>query len=102
MAPRKKVLMAASGDLRQSANETCWPAQAAMESQVTEALAAFRKHKINLSKIESRPSKRRAWEYFFFIDCTGHYQEPKLAKAIEELGKHCHFVKILGSYPNTE
>ena len=67
-----------------------------------EALAAFRKHKINLSKIESRPSKRRAWEYFFFIDCTGHYQEPKLAKAIEELGKHCHFVKILGSYPNTE
>ena len=41
MAPRKKVLMAASGDLRQSANETCWPAQAAMESQVTEALAAF-------------------------------------------------------------
>ncbi len=41
MASRKKVLMAASGDLRQSANETCWPAQAAMESQVTEALAAF-------------------------------------------------------------
>ncbi len=40
MAPRK-VLMAASGDLRQSANETCWPAQAAMEAQVTEALAAF-------------------------------------------------------------
>ena len=41
MAPRKKVLMAASGDLRQSANETCWPAQAAMEKQVVEALAAF-------------------------------------------------------------
>jgi len=41
MAPRTKVLMAASGDLRQSANETCWPAQAAMESQVTEALSDF-------------------------------------------------------------
>lgn len=67
-----------------------------------EALAAFRQHKINLSKIESRPSKRKAWEYFFFIDCAGHYQEPKLAKAIAELGRHCHFVKILGSYPNTE
>ena len=40
MAPRKKVLMAASGDLRQSANETCWPAQEAMEKQVAEALAA--------------------------------------------------------------
>ena len=41
MAPRMKVLMAASGDLRQSANETCWPAQAAMEKQVAEALAAL-------------------------------------------------------------
>ena len=67
-----------------------------------EAIAAFRKNKINMTKIESRPSKRKAWEYFFFIDCAGHYQEPKVAKAIEELGRHCHFVKILGSYPNTE
>ncbi len=41
MAPRKKVLMAASGDLRQSANEVCWPAQEAMEKQVTKALAAL-------------------------------------------------------------
>ena len=41
MAPRKKILMAASGDLRQSANETCWPAQEAMEKQVSSALAAF-------------------------------------------------------------
>ena len=41
MAPQKKVLMAASGDLRQSANEICWPAQEAMEKQVASALAAF-------------------------------------------------------------
>ncbi len=41
MAPRKKVLMAASGDLRQSANEICWPAQEAMEKQVVAALSAF-------------------------------------------------------------
>jgi len=67
-----------------------------------EAIAAFHKNKINMTKIESRPSKRKAWEYFFFIDCAGHFQEPKVAKAIEELGRHCHFVKILGSYPNTE
>jgi len=67
-----------------------------------EAIAAFRKNKINMTKIESRPSKRKAWEYFFFIDCAGHFQEPKVAKAIEELGRHCHFVKILVSYPNTE
>ena len=67
-----------------------------------EAIAAFRKFKINLTKIESRPSKRKAWEYFFFIDCAGHFQDAKVAKAIKLLGAHCNFVKVLGSYPNTE
>jgi chorismate mutase/prephenate dehydratase len=67
-----------------------------------EAIAAFRKFKINLTKIESRPSKRKAWEYFFFIDCDGHAQDKKVASAIQILGKHCNFVKVLGSYPNTE
>jgi chorismate mutase/prephenate dehydratase len=67
-----------------------------------EAIAAFRKFKINMTKIESRPSKRKAWEYFFFIDCDGHAQDKKVAGAIKILGKHCNFVKILGSYPNTD
>jgi len=67
-----------------------------------EAIAAFRKFKINMTKIESRPSKRKAWEYFFFIDCAGHFQDATVAKAILYLGKHCNFVKILGSYPDTD
>ena len=67
-----------------------------------EAIAAFRRHKINMTKIESRPSKRKAWEYFFFIDCEGHAQDRPVAKAIRLLGGHCNFVKILGSYPNTD
>jgi len=67
-----------------------------------DAIAVFRKFKINMTKIESRPSKRKAWEYFFFIDCAGHYQDAKVARAIQHLGKHCNFVKILGSYPNVE
>src|SRR5271163_1461495 len=67
-----------------------------------EAIAAFRRYKINMTKIESRPSKRKAWEYFFFIDCAGHYQDAKLTKAIKQLGEHCNFVKILGSYPNVD
>lgn len=67
-----------------------------------QAIAAFRKFKINMTKIESRPSKRKAWEYFFFIDCAGHYQDTKVEKAIKLLGAHCNFVKILGSYPNTD
>jgi chorismate mutase / prephenate dehydratase len=67
-----------------------------------EAIAAFRRYKINRTKIESRPSKRKAWEYFFFIDCDGHAQDKKVAKAIQLLGEHCNFVKILGSYPDAE
>jgi chorismate mutase/prephenate dehydratase len=67
-----------------------------------QAIAAFRRHKINMTKIESRPSKRKAWEYFFFIDCNGHMQDRKVVKAIHLLGEHCNFVKVLGSYPNAE
>ena len=66
------------------------------------AIAAFRRYRINMTKIESRPSKRKAWEYFFFIDCDGHGQDRKVANAIRLLGEHCNFVKVLGSYPNTE
>lgn len=66
------------------------------------ALAAFRRFRINLTKIESRPSKRKAWEYFFFIDCDGHVQDQKLAKAISHLEQECSYVKVLGSYPNAE
>ena len=63
------------------------------------SLAPFRRYGINMTKIESRPSKRKAWEYYFFVDCDGHAQEQKVAKAISELTKHCAFVKVLGSYP---
>ena len=66
------------------------------------ALAAFRRYKINLTKIESRPSKRKAWEYFFFIDCDGHQHDRKVAKAMESLAGECSLVKVLGSYPNAE
>ena len=66
------------------------------------ALAPFRRYKLNMTKIESRPSKRKAWEYFFFVDIDGHAQERKVGRAIELLHEHCNFVKVLGSYPNAE
>ena len=66
------------------------------------ALAPFRRFRINMTKIESRPSKRKAWEYFFFVDCDGHMSEGKVAKALSLLGEHCSYVKVLGSYPNCE
>lgn len=66
------------------------------------SLAPFRRHRINMTKIESRPSKRKAWEYFFFVDCDGHFEDPKVAKALKELQCHCNFVKVLGSYPTPD
>jgi chorismate mutase/prephenate dehydratase len=66
------------------------------------ALAPFRRCRINMTKIESRPSKRKAWEYFFFVDCEGHMEDRRLAKAIALLGVHCSYVKVLGSYPDAE
>ena len=66
-----------------------------------EALKPFNEFHINMSKIESRPSKKRDWEYFFFVDVLGHCEDPKLIHALDELEKHCSFLKILGSYPNT-
>jgi len=57
---------------------------------------------INLSKIESRPSKRRPWDYYFFIDVTGHYDDPNMKEAISDLKKFCPLVKWLGSYPTVK
>lgn len=64
------------------------------------ALQAFDHCNINLSKIESRPSKRKDWEYIFYVDLAGHCQDPKVIEAFEELGRHCSMVKLLGSYPD--
>jgi len=66
------------------------------------SLAPFRRYKINMTKIESRPSKRKAWEYFFFVDLDGHAKDAKVTKALAQLAEHCVFVKVLGSYPNVE
>jgi chorismate mutase/prephenate dehydratase len=64
------------------------------------ALQAFDQFQINMSKIESRPSKRKDWEYVFYVDLSGHCDDPELKDAIEELEKHCSMVKLLGSYPD--
>lgn len=63
------------------------------------ALSVFAKRKINLTKIESRPTKQKQWEYVFYIDFEGDRKEKKIISALEELEKKCDFIKILGSYP---
>jgi len=65
------------------------------------ALRAFDQFQINMSKIESRPSKRKDWEYIFYVDLAGHCADAKVADALTELARHCSFVKLLGSYPDT-
>ena len=68
---------------------------------LVDALRAFNSFEINMSKIESRPSKQKDWEYIFYVDLAGHCDDPKLSDALRELEKHCSLVKILGSYPDT-
>jgi chorismate mutase/prephenate dehydratase len=63
------------------------------------ALEPFNRLKLSMSKIESRPSKRKNWEYFFFVDVEGHCDDDPVTAALQELQRHCTFVKVLGSYP---
>jgi chorismate mutase/prephenate dehydratase len=63
------------------------------------ALEPFARHGINLSTIESRPLKGRAWEYVFFLDIAGHAAVPAVAKALAALRRRSAFMKLLGSYP---
>jgi len=62
-------------------------------------LVPFKKNNVNLTKIESRPSKERAWDYYFFADLEGHITSEKLRRAVSALEKGCTYLKILGSYP---
>jgi chorismate mutase / prephenate dehydratase len=64
-----------------------------------DTLNSFKKRGINLTKIESRPSKKRLWKYYFFVDMEGHFSTPGVQRALGELEKKCRFVKVLGSYP---
>ena len=62
-------------------------------------LRPFASHGTNLTKIESRPSRRKAWEYIFFIDLEGHIEEDRVKRALAEIKSRCLFLKVLGSYP---
>ena len=54
---------------------------------------------VNLTKLESRPSKDRPWEYVFYVDFEGHVEDTTCSQALAELQGHIRFLKILGSYP---
>jgi chorismate mutase/prephenate dehydratase len=56
-------------------------------------------HGVNMTRIESRPSRRKNWDYVFFIDVEGHAAEPPLSDALAELEKEASLFKVLGAYP---
>lgn len=62
-------------------------------------LLPFASNRLNLTKIESRPSRRRAWDYVFFVDFDGHQDDPGVQKVLQHLRKQCTMLKVLGSYP---
>jgi chorismate mutase/prephenate dehydratase len=57
---------------------------------------------VNLTRIESRPNRDKAWHYVFLVDVEGHRADPGLAKALKAVGKHTDFVRVFGSYPRTK
>ncbi|MBI3323419.1 MAG: prephenate dehydratase [Candidatus Omnitrophica bacterium] len=64
-----------------------------------DALMPFKRNRINLTKIESRPSKQKAWEYLFFVDLEGAESEPRVRRALEALRRSTAGMRVLGSYP---
>jgi chorismate mutase/prephenate dehydratase len=66
---------------------------------LADVLDVFKQYGINLTNIESRPSKKREWEYYFFTDFLGHRTDKQVQKGIAEVRKHCLQLSVLGSFP---
>ncbi|MBS0366783.1 MAG: prephenate dehydratase [Proteobacteria bacterium] len=62
-------------------------------------LEPLARHRVSLTRIESRPSRRRKWDYVFFIDLEGHAGDPHVARALTALKKRASLFRVLGSYP---
>jgi len=62
-------------------------------------LEPFAQHRVNMTRIESRPSRKRKWDYVFFIDVEGHISDAPVAQALAEMEMRASLFKVLGSYP---
>ncbi len=69
---------------------------------LADVLDVFKKRQVNLTNIESRPSKKRQREYYFFVDCQGHRKDEKLIECLSEIKQHCLQLSVLGSYPRND
>ncbi|MBW8000759.1 MAG: prephenate dehydratase [Planctomycetes bacterium] len=66
---------------------------------LADVLDVMRKYGINLTNIESRPSQKREWEYYFFMDFAGHWSDENVKKGLEKVREHCLQLSVLGSFP---
>jgi chorismate mutase/prephenate dehydratase len=64
-----------------------------------DVLQIFAAAEVNLSSIQSRPSRRRAWDYLFFVELLGHAADPRIQDALRAVERHCVFLKVLGAWP---
>ena len=62
-------------------------------------LEPLAKYKVSMTRIESRPSRRKKWDYVFFLDINGHADDPHVSKALAALKKRASLFRVLGSYP---
>ncbi|MDD5312144.1 MAG: bifunctional chorismate mutase/prephenate dehydratase [Dehalococcoidia bacterium] len=62
----------------------------------------FADREINLTKVETRPTRKTPWEYHFYIDFEGHRKDPVIREALDRVEKACLFLKVLGSYPRAK
>jgi len=92
-----RKLLSASGEDRTtlllSARDTQKP------GALQRLLQPLARHGISMSRIESRPSRRRKWEYVFFVDIDGHAEDVNVKKALAALKKQASLFRVLGSYP---
>jgi chorismate mutase/prephenate dehydratase len=65
------------------------------------AIESFKQYGLNMTKIESRPSRSKVWEYLFFVDVEGHLDDAPVRQALEGMRDHCILLTVLGSYPRT-
>jgi chorismate mutase/prephenate dehydratase len=66
---------------------------------LADVLNVLKRYDINMTNIESRPSRKRQWEYYFFVDFLGHRMDERVSKGLKEAGKHCLQLSVLGSFP---
>ena len=89
-------------DIRIPCKTSLVMATAHKAGSLVDALNVFRKHSINMTKLESRPIIGNPWEEMFYLDFDGNLKDPKVKELIDELGQHTRFMKILGSYPSQD